>query len=106
MASAPPPADCRLYLVTPPVIEDAAAFARRFEEALGGGDVAALQVRLKTATPFHIAEVVRVLKKPCAAAGVALILNDDAELANTLHCDGVHVGQSDTPLAGGAPPDG
>ncbi len=99
MASAPPPADCRLYLVTPPVIDDAAAFARHFEEALSGGDVAALQVRLKTATPFHIAEVVRVLKRPCAAAGVALILNDDAELANTLHCDGVHVGQSDTPLA-------
>ena len=99
MASAPPPAECRLYLVTPPAIDDAAAFTRRFEAALEGGDVAALQVRLKTATPFHIAEVLRALKRPSAAAGVALILNDDAELANSLHCDGVHVGQSDTPLA-------
>ena len=38
---------CRLYLITPPTIDDPAAFARAFEAACGGGDVAALQVRLK-----------------------------------------------------------
>ena len=94
----PPPADCRLYLITPPRIEDAAAFARRLEEALEGGDVAALQVRLKEASAAQIAEVVRVVKKACARADVALILNDDPQLAADLYCDGVHVGQSDASL--------
>jgi thiamine-phosphate pyrophosphorylase len=99
MASAPPPAECRLYLITPPRIDDPAAFLRAFEAALSGGDVAALQLRLKAADPLHVAEVVRALKKPCAKAGVALFLNDDPQLAAELYCDGVHVGQSDAPLA-------
>lgn len=94
----PPPADCRLYLITPPRIDDPAAFAHIFEDALGGGDVAALQVRLKDASALQIGEVVRALRKACAAADVALILNDDPALAASLYCDGVHVGQSDAPL--------
>lgn len=98
MPAPPPPADCRLYLITPPTIADVAAFSRTFEAALSGGDVAAVQVRLKQASQVEIGEVVRALKKPCARAGVALILNDDPELANALHCDGVHIGQGDAPL--------
>lgn len=98
MPAPPPPAECRLYLITPPAILDVAAFVRRVEEALSGGDVAALQVRLKEASPNKIGEVVRALKKPCARADVALILNDDPQLAAALYCDGVHVGQSDAPL--------
>ena len=96
MSPAPlPPAECRLYLITPPRIDDPAAFARSFEAALEGGDVAALQVRLKQASSAEIDAVVRALKKACGRADVALILNDDPELAAALYCDGVHVGQSD-----------
>jgi thiamine-phosphate pyrophosphorylase len=95
---APPPAECRLYLITPPQIADLAAFARQLDDALSGGDVAALQIRLKDASDLEIAEVVRVLKKPCNAADVALILNDRPDLAAALYCDGVHVGQSDASL--------
>ncbi|HMP61509.1 MAG TPA: thiamine phosphate synthase, partial [Phenylobacterium sp.] len=41
--------DCRLYLLTPPAIDDLAAFGRLLAETLDAGDVAALQIRLKGA---------------------------------------------------------
>jgi thiamine-phosphate pyrophosphorylase len=39
--------DCRLYLITPPALTDLDAFGRDLAKALSGGDVAALQIRLK-----------------------------------------------------------
>ena len=91
--------DCRLYLITPNVIEDAAAFAAALDDALTGGDVAALQVRLKAAPDAMIAEVVRAVAPLCRRRGVTLLLNDRPDLAAALDCDGVHIGQSDAPLA-------
>ena len=40
---------CRLYLITPPAI-DQSAFADTLAAALDAGDVAALQIRLKELT--------------------------------------------------------
>lgn len=90
---------CRLYLITPPAIDDLAAFGRALGEALDAGDVAALQVRLKDAPDEVIAAVVDVVSPICHARDVAVILNDDPRLAARLGCDGVHIGQSDMPLA-------
>lgn len=90
---------CRLYLITPPAIDDLAAFGRALGEALDAGDVAALQVRLKDAPDEVIAAVVDVVSPICHARNVAVILNDDPRLAARLGCDGVHIGQSDMPLA-------
>lgn len=90
--------DCRLYLITPPVIDDLAAFGHQLAAALDAGDVAALQVRLKDAPEDVIAAVVDLVTPICHARDVAVILNDDPELARKLGCDGVHVGQSDMPL--------
>jgi thiamine-phosphate pyrophosphorylase len=90
---------CRLYLITPPAIDDLAAFGRALGEALDAGDVAALQVRLKDAPDEMIAAVVDVVIPICHARDVAVILNDDPRLAARLGCDGVHIGQSDMPLA-------
>lgn len=90
---------CRLYLITPPTIEDLAGFAHRLAEALDAGDVAALQIRLKDAPDEVIAAAVDVLSPIAHARGVAVILNDRADLAARLGCDGVHIGQSDTPYA-------
>ena len=86
---------CRLYLITPPVIADIPAFARALDEALGAGDVAALQIRLKDASEAHIADVVRALKPIAHAHNAAVILNDRPDLAAKLDCDGVHIGQTD-----------
>jgi len=88
---------CRLYLITPPVIADADAFARQLEDALSAGDVAALQIRLKDVPPDHIRAVTRVLAPIAHRHGVAVLMNDHVDLAKELRLDGVHVGQSDTP---------
>ncbi|MFM8820464.1 MAG: thiamine phosphate synthase [Phenylobacterium sp.] len=90
---------CRLYLITPPRLVDVAAFAQRLEAALSAGDVAALQIRLKGASEAGITEAVRMLGPVARAHDVALILNDDPDLAARLDCDGVHVGQSDASYA-------
>jgi thiamine-phosphate pyrophosphorylase len=90
---------CRLYLITPPKIDDLTAFAGTLDGALSAGDVAALQVRLKGRPVAEIEAVVRTLLPIAHGHDVALILNDDPALATRLGCDGVHVGQSDAPIA-------
>jgi len=90
---------CRLYLITPPRLDDLAAFAHVLAHALDAGDVAALQIRLKDAPDEVIAGAVEALTPIAAARDVAVILNDRPDLAAKLGCDGVHVGQDDMPLA-------
>lgn len=97
--TAPPRPPCRLYLITPPEIADVEAFAADLEAALGAGDVAALQIRLKPASDAAIRTAVRRLAPIAQSRGVAVILNDRPDLARELGCDGVHVGQGDAPLS-------
>lgn len=92
-------ADCRLYIITPPRIDDLAEFGRSLAHAMDAGDVAALQIRLKDQPYEIIAAAVDVLMPIAQARGAAVILNDRPDLAAKLGCDGVHVGQSDTPYA-------
>lgn len=94
-----PAADCRLYLITPPRLDDLAGFGRTLAHTLDAGDVAALQIRLKDVADDIIAAAVDVLSPIAQARGVAVILNDRPDLAAKLGCDGVHVGQSDAPYA-------
>jgi thiamine-phosphate pyrophosphorylase len=90
---------CRLYLITPPRLDDLAAFGRALAHALDAGDVAALQIRLKDVPDEIVAAAVDALMPIAQARDVAVILNDRPDLAARLGCDGVHVGQDDTPLA-------
>ncbi|MBV9199696.1 MAG: thiamine phosphate synthase, partial [Alphaproteobacteria bacterium] len=88
----------RLYLITPPTL-DLARFAKELEEALGGGDVASLQLRLKDCDDDAVRRATRVLKPVAQDRGVAFIMNDRPDLAAELDCDGVHVGEEDAPYA-------
>ena len=90
---------CRLYLITPPRIDDLAAFGRSLAHALHAGDVAALQIRLKDVADDVIAAATDVLLPIAASREVAVIMNDRPDLAARLGCDGVHVGQSDARYA-------
>ncbi len=92
------PAATRLYLVTPPAL-DPDRFATELEEALAGGDVACLQLRLKEVDDAAVRRVAAVLKPIAQARGVAFIMNDRPDLAAELDCDGVHVGEEDMPYA-------
>jgi thiamine-phosphate pyrophosphorylase len=89
---------CRLYLITPPVIDDAKAFATLLEQALDAGDVAAIQVRLKDVSEAHLAEVTKAVLAVGQDYEVAVLLNDSPALAAKFGCDGVHIGQSDGTL--------
>ena len=86
---------CRLYLITPPRLDDLAAFSRALAEALDAGDVAALQIRLKDVADETIAAAVAELSPIAVSRGVAVILNDRPDLAAALGCDGVHIGRED-----------
>ncbi|MDE2488221.1 MAG: thiamine phosphate synthase, partial [Alphaproteobacteria bacterium] len=90
---------CRLYLITPPRLDDLAGFGHVLAHALDAGDVAALQVRLKPAPDEVIAAAVDTLLPIAQSRDVALILNDRPDLAARLGCDGVHIGQEDAPYA-------
>jgi thiamine-phosphate pyrophosphorylase len=89
---------CRLYLITPPGLGDPVAFAGVLAAALDGGDVGAVQLRLKDAPDEAIAAAARALLPVTTRRDVALILNDRPDLAARLGCDGVHIGQSDGPF--------
>jgi len=90
---------CRLYLVTPPRLDDLDGFARTLTEALAGGDVACLQLRLKDVDDDTIRRAADVLVPLAQARDVAVVMNDRPDLAVATGCDGVHVGQQDAPYA-------
>jgi thiamine-phosphate pyrophosphorylase len=96
--SSPPKHRCRLYLITPPALEPA-AFAVEMAAALSGGDVAAVQLRLKGADDAAILAAAQALMPMVQDAGAAFILNDRPDLAAHIGADGVHVGQEDVPYA-------
>jgi thiamine-phosphate pyrophosphorylase len=84
---------CQLYLISPPQIE--AEFEDRLRAALGGGPVAAFQLRLKNLPDEAVLQAAARLQPICAAHDVAFILNDRMDLAEACGADGVHLGQGD-----------
>ena len=90
---------CRLYLITPPNVygDDLDPFIGALRAALDAGDVACVQLRLKNVCDDVILDVAGQLLPICHNHEIPLIMNDRADLANKADCDGVHVGQMDTP---------
>lgn len=94
---------CRLYLITPASLTCDAdalmAFAEVMTTALDAGDVACIQLRLKDVSDDDWRRATAALMPIAQERDVAFILNDRADLAAELGCDGVHIGQDDTPYA-------
>lgn len=91
---------CRLYLITPPLIPDLGRFIEYLKAALAGGDVACLQLRLKSAggvsaSDDEILSAAEAVAPVLHAAGVHFLINDRPDLAKRAGADGVHVGQKD-----------
>lgn len=94
-------ASCRLYLITPPRIADLDGFANDLTAALDAGDVACIQLRLKTpeggAVPDEdVLKAAEALLPIARNHDAAFLINDRPDLALKSGADGVHVGQSDT----------
>ena len=87
---------CALYLISP--VEVGGAFPDRLCAALGGGPVAAFQLRVKDVGEHELARLAEPLQRICADHEVAFIVNDSVSLAKRLGADGVHLGQSDGDL--------
>lgn len=91
---------CRLYLITPPMIPDLGRFIENMKAALAGGDVACLQLRLKSAggvaaSDDEILSAAEAIAPVLRAAGVHFLINDRPDLAKRASADGVHLGQKD-----------
>lgn len=92
----PPPRrtePAKLYLISPQ--EVGGEFPDLLGAALGGGEVAAFQLRVKDVAEHDLARLAEPLQRICADAGTAFIVNDSIALAKRLGADGVHLGQQD-----------
>lgn len=89
----------RLYLITPPKIENLELFAKSLREVIEAGDVACLQLRLKEAADAEILAAAAAIFPMAQDLGVACLVNDRADLAKLTGADGVHIGQSDGTVA-------
>lgn len=86
--------DTRLYLITPSTFK-LKAFSEALEQALEGGDVASVQLRMKDCGDEEIIKAANTLMPICHAKDVAFIINDRADIAKQVNADGVHIGQED-----------
>jgi thiamine-phosphate pyrophosphorylase len=77
-------------LVTPPVA-DAEAMAFRLMQAMAGGDIAAVLLRLAAGDDRSRIERVKRLAGPVQANNVALVVEDNALVATRGGADGVHL---------------
>ncbi|MGF1523635.1 MAG: thiamine phosphate synthase [Leptolyngbyaceae cyanobacterium] len=84
----------QLYLVTSP----AENLLEVVEAALQGG-LQIVQYREKTAEDCDRIFLARQLKALCQAYGALFLINDRVDLALAVNADGVHLGQTDLPIA-------
>lgn len=85
---------CKLYLVTPPKL-DLRAFRQQLRLALGAGNVACVQLRLKDVGDDTVLGAAELLMPVAHEFDVAFVINDRPDLAKTAGADGVHIGQGD-----------
>ena len=90
--------DTRLYFITDSTNFDEDEFLFRVEEALRGG-VTLLQLREKEKSTREYIELAKKVHKITKKYNVPLIIDDRVDVALSVDAEGVHVGQSDMPVA-------
>jgi len=86
-----------LYVITDPELCQS-NILNQVEEAISGGAQIS-QYRNKRAPIKQKQQEAESLNALCKKHQRLFIVNDDVELAKTVDADGVHLGQSDTPLS-------
>lgn len=88
----------RLHLITDTTVQDRYSHAELAEQAIAGG-VDTIQYRSKgNDFPAMLREAERTAGV-CRSHGVLFLVNDRVDLALAVGADGVHLGQTDMPLA-------
>jgi thiamine-phosphate pyrophosphorylase len=90
--------DYSLYMVTDRGLARGRSTLEIVRAAVRGG-VSCVQLREKTCSTREFIEEALKLKAFLDSSGVALIINDRVDVALAVAADGVHLGQSDMPLA-------
>ena len=88
----------RLTLVSP-MVEDAAAFARPLDQALGAAGVAAVLLRLRPADERTLINRVKALAPVVQGRDIALVLDGEPAIATRGGADGAHLTGRDSFLA-------
>lgn len=93
----------RLYLITPPRLENESAFISTLKDVLATGKVSALQLRFKHQDNVSIdapttRRIANAIMPAAQTAETAVFINDDETLAVELGADGVHLGRQDMPI--------
>ena len=86
--------DLSLYLVTNRKSLTLENFFRIIEQSIQGG-VKIVQLREKDISSHDFIEIGRKLLSFLKPKGIPLIINDNVEVAQAIHADGIHLGQSD-----------
>ena len=73
--------------------------AQLARDLVGPGGARVLQIRIKPGDARTQLAVARMARPICDAAGALLIVNDRIDVALAAGADGVHLGQTDLPLA-------
>ncbi|MDR1440151.1 MAG: thiamine phosphate synthase [Clostridiales bacterium] len=92
------PSDLLLYLCTDRALLNGRSLACAVEEAIDGG-VTMVQLREKSATSREFYELALEIGKITRRRGVPLVIDDRLDIALASGADGLHIGQSDIPLA-------
>ena len=85
----------KLYLISPPIIEDLGLFLSNLELALITKKVSVFQLRLKDIDPKALKDQAIKILNLCHKYQVPFILNDNLQIALEIEADGVHLGDSD-----------
>ena len=90
--------DCRLYGILDLSYVEASELPR-VAEAMLQGDVDLIQLRAKRQSLGEIVDLAGALHEITFRSGIALVVNDHAEVASQVPIEGVHVGQDDDSIA-------
>lgn len=84
--------DCRLYLISPPTIDDTAVFTALALKAVAAGDVACFLLKLDIADDKALVAAAKAVFPTLQEVGVACLLLDRYDLVAVSGADGVHIG--------------
>lgn len=85
----------KIYLISPPKIDDFKEFSLALENCLKTNLVPVFQLRLKGCEDLEIAKKAQEIKKICHDNNCLFVLNDKENIAIDIGADGVHVGIED-----------
>ncbi|WP_310618870.1 thiamine phosphate synthase [Flexibacterium corallicola] len=87
----------RLYLVTPPHF-DLDVFEGQLKEAIEGGDIACLLISAPKVNEPELQTIAKRLVPIAQAAGIAVLIENNTQIAGRSGADGVHITGSDKEL--------